>query len=624
MAETKVMKTLNGYEIVDAKARDEIERIRISDEKPLVYIDGYIPTTKQEGLATMRVESTWLNFVAYIKIKCQGSSSMEHPKKNFTVKLYKDEDRTIPLEIEIPGWKHPSNKFVLKANWVDSSHARNVVSAKLWGEIVASRPDYDTLPEELRMSPNNGAIDGFPIIVTTNGAYQGVYTWNIGKDAWLWGMDEDNTNHVLLCGETNTVGTGTDVSATNFREPWSGTDEDDWTVEVGTNSDAVKNAFNAIHECLNLPDEECKEMLNRYLDVQSAIDYDLFACVDRGVDNIARNMLLGTYDLKKWICGHYDMDMTWGIPFGEGYGHTDAEHLGSEYHEQNSLLWERIESLFVEEMKERGAYLRSTVLSYGNIMSKFEQFINTIGATAYEDDVWVYSEIPNRARQGLRYFREFVKERLEYFDKWISVLGREGGVMPTAVYAIDEPVVFTEGSEMIDTGVCIKDKDKSFTFAVDFTDTVGEISNTRILLGIADPQSAPNSDITIRCNEWFKQYLVRVGYAGDGSDAVYIETGINIQPNCEAVIVVRHEGGSSTFDVTIHTNGQTSTKTIPVDMTKVVTASPGNIWIGGLYDYDWQENKLVPKPKMWYGTINRFDFYDVYLTDAEVNTYINA
>lgn len=190
--------------VIEGKVATLTEEIARKD-KPLVYIDGKIPTTKDNVLAEMRVVSSWLNFHAYIKIKCQGTSSLAYPKKNFSVTLYQDEARTVPLYITIPGWKVASNKFVLKANWIDHIHARNIINARLWSEVVASRSDYDTLPSQLRNSPNNGAVDGFPIIVTANGTYQGIYTWNIGKEAWLFGMDEDNPNHALLCNEDNSL-----------------------------------------------------------------------------------------------------------------------------------------------------------------------------------------------------------------------------------------------------------------------------------------------------------------------------------------------------------------------------------------------------------------------------------
>ena len=54
---------------------------------PRVYIDGTIPTTKNEVLATLKYQSKTDTFNAYIKIKCQGTSSLAYPKKNFTIKV---------------------------------------------------------------------------------------------------------------------------------------------------------------------------------------------------------------------------------------------------------------------------------------------------------------------------------------------------------------------------------------------------------------------------------------------------------------------------------------------------------------------------------------------------------
>lgn len=128
---------------------------------PKVFINGVIPTTKNEVSAELTYISKTLNFHSYIKIKCQGNSSMSYPKKNFTIKLFQDEDRSEKLKIDFKGWGK-QNKFCLKANWIDISHLRNVVSARIWGDIVKSRSNYEDYPEELRTSPNQGAVDGFP------------------------------------------------------------------------------------------------------------------------------------------------------------------------------------------------------------------------------------------------------------------------------------------------------------------------------------------------------------------------------------------------------------------------------------------------------------------------------
>jgi hypothetical protein len=53
---------------------------------------------------------------------------MSYPKKNFTIKLFEDANRTVKQKIAFKNWGK-QNKFCLKANWIDISHLRNIVSA---------------------------------------------------------------------------------------------------------------------------------------------------------------------------------------------------------------------------------------------------------------------------------------------------------------------------------------------------------------------------------------------------------------------------------------------------------------------------------------------------------------
>jgi hypothetical protein len=99
-----------------------------TDDIPKVFIDGIIPTTKNAVLAELTYISKTLTFHSYIEIKCQGNSSMSYPKKNFTIKLFEDADRSVKQKIAFKNWGK-QNKFCLKANWIDISHLRNIVSA---------------------------------------------------------------------------------------------------------------------------------------------------------------------------------------------------------------------------------------------------------------------------------------------------------------------------------------------------------------------------------------------------------------------------------------------------------------------------------------------------------------
>lgn len=440
---------------------------RGENELPRVFIDGAIPNTKDDVLAEMRYESTDESFHAYLEIKCQGTSSMSFPKKNFTIKLYSDEERTVPYNCFFPLFGQNSSKYVLKANWVDHSHGRNIIGARMWSETVESRPDYNSMPKFLRDSPNNGAVDGFPVKVYTNGYYQGIYTWNIGKDAWMFGMDENNPKHVALCAETNTDFVYAETPC-NFRALWSGVDGEHWSVEVGTNSESVKNSLNAlISFVMDVDDSVFKANLGEYLDVQSAIDYYLFMYVNGGFDNLGKNMILVTYDLKRWHCVAYDMDIFWGC---NGLANTflnPNKPCPEEYAESFSLLWERIEKVFVSELQSRYAKLREKVLNFNNFTAKFERFHNLIGKDLLEEDLEIYPAIPLGNENHVKQARNFMRDRLAYVDGEIQTLGT--GFPGGTAYMLTQNAFFDGASDYVDTGVQLFDTFKDFTVFLSFT-----------------------------------------------------------------------------------------------------------------------------------------------------------
>ena len=150
---------------------------------PKVFLTGdnfsNMTTSKNEVTMDMEYISKTDRFTSAIKIKFQGDSSLTYPKKNFTIKMYEDDTYQKKLKKEFKNWGTNQNKYVLKANYIDITHARNIVSARLWSQIVKSRSNYDNLNELLKTSPNQGAIDGFLIKLYVNGTYQGRYTWNI-------------------------------------------------------------------------------------------------------------------------------------------------------------------------------------------------------------------------------------------------------------------------------------------------------------------------------------------------------------------------------------------------------------------------------------------------------------
>ena len=403
---------------------------QLMDMPRIYFSEGTLPTTKTATVMKFDYYSKTAAYHGYVDIKCQGTSSMSYPKKNFTIKSYKDKDKTKKLKIDFKGWGEQT-KFCLKANWIDITHARNVVSARLWGDVVKTRSDYATaLPELLRTSPNQGAIDGFPVLVYANGVYQGRYTLNIPKDGWMSNMDDALDTHCILCGEN--YGSGCFRAAPVI-------DGTDWSDELHDVVPAtIKTSWtNVINFVMTSSDAEFKANLSNYFDVNSLIDYLLYGIVSTGLDAFGKNQIYFTYDGIKWIASMYDLDSTWGLWWnGQSFVSTsyareefqDLKDEGNGVTKQGNLLYLRLQQLFIPQLKTRYTELRKDVLSVSHIIQKFEEFNDICPKDIVQEDYASttgggnFTGIPSKTTNNIQQLRSYINARLTYVDGYINAL----------------------------------------------------------------------------------------------------------------------------------------------------------------------------------------------------------
>lgn len=355
----------------------------------------------------------------------------------------------------------------------------------------------------MKNAPCHGAVDGFPIKLYYNGTYEGIYTWNIGKDAWMWNMDEDNPNHVLLCAETNTDGTY-QATPCNFRSLWSGVDGTNWSVEVGTNSDTLKNSLNNLIQFVMDNDGDAfRNGIGNYLDIQSAIDYYIFQYEVCGLDGLAKNMLLATYDLTVWRCGAYDLDSTFGL-YWNGKSFVSATYACPEnYQEQFSLLWERIEANYLPELKARQAELRKTVLSYSNMVTHFERFMDVIGLDLYAEDLTIYTGIPCGSTNNIKQIRNYIRDRQAYVDAEFAAMTEP--VPCTGISLDSDTLSFTaEGTQTLTATVTPDGCTDALIWESD------NISVAIVSDGVVTPVANGTAIITARCGEYSASCTVSV------------------------------------------------------------------------------------------------------------------
>ena len=393
-----------------------------TDDIPRVFLEGTIPTNLEETQATMTYVSKTCSFSAHLALSCADDASLSRDKKSFSIRMFSNPDRTRALNKSFRDWGYASNAYVLRSDFTDHSHSRNIVAARLWSEVMASRNDVSSLPSTLQDSPRIGASDGFPVKVYVNGTYQGIYTWTMGTECW-------NTNggsQGVLRALTNSNGEQPETPC-NFRAAWSGVSGEHWAVESGTASSLAFSLNNLITFVWEATNDQFRTSIGNYLDLQSAMDYYLFQYAICGVDGLGKNLRLATYDGTRWFCGCGDMDATFLLNIGGGSFVAETCRCPKDYQESRSLLWERMVTVFAQEMQDRYHQLRANVLTFSNICSHFDAYMDVIGTEAYREDVEIFPSIPQADANNIRQIRNAIRDRLAYCDEAIETLGQESG-----------------------------------------------------------------------------------------------------------------------------------------------------------------------------------------------------
>lgn len=597
--------TLNGKKydcFVDSVARENIGLASVEpaeEDIPKVFFGGALQQTKDEAVVPFRYISKTHDVSGYAEIKAQGNSSMSHPKKNQTVKMFVDEACESKMKVDFKGWGK-QNKHVYKANWIDLTHARNVVSARLWGDVVKSRANYADLPELFRTTPNQGAVDGFPVKVYADGVYQGRYTLNIPKDKWTFNMDDGLEEHCVLCGENYVSGC--------FRAP-AIINEADWTDEIhDTVPDSIKTRWNeVISFVMNATDEEFKAGIGDYFYVDSLIDYHLFGLMSCGLDAYGKNQIYATYDGKKWIACMYDMDSTWGL-WWTGQSFVPTGYDRSEFQDfkdgQGNLLYIRLEKLFKDELRTRWLELRNGALSVASIINRFERFTDIASAELVREDYasttgnGAFTDIPSKDINNIQQIRAFVVARHKWTDGYIARLTN----IATIQYVLPEPTTF-DGTSYIDTNIAILDEDRNLTFAMDFcpsADPVGGACAYRF------------GENRLSFIEWSNAWKVNWGAVNQ-----VVEISENIISAGGVRMVCTHNAGSGSVNVRAMTNTGSLTTGIGNGVTFDVGdgfITSEDVWIGA--------NQGNGDVYNFHGVINDLRFEDRVWTEAEIVAYL--
>ena len=302
----------------------------------------------------------------YIGVKYQGSSTLYNRKRNFRFTFYKDSGFSKKDKVKI-GEMVRTSGFNLKANYTDRSRVKEFIMNRILMDIWEHRENYHNYPWDSENEPYSGAtgmIKGFPIRVNIGGKFYGLD---------IFGLKKDEKNY-LLDGDTS----GMIVSGTrgNANDPnnWTAAKPEDWEDEMNdelteSNKQALTDFFSFINS-----ENFTKENVPQRMSVIDWIDYFINLQVFLMRDNTCRNMMLYTgSDKKIFYPFFYDLDLSWNF----NSINSNLDIMTNSYAADMSL-WENFRTLYKDEITNRYAYLRGTVLNIDYINTIYQEILSAI------------------------------------------------------------------------------------------------------------------------------------------------------------------------------------------------------------------------------------------------------
>lgn len=308
----------------------------------------------------------YLNGTYNIGVKYQGSSTLYNRKRNFRFTFYKDSSFSKKDKIKI-GEMVRTSGFNLKANYTDSSRIKELIMNRLFISIWENRKNYPSYPWDLEKNPFSGAvgmIKGFPIRVDIGGKFYGIDIFGLKKDEKNFLLDGDTSGMIV----SGTRGSATDP------DNWTAAKPEDWEDEMNdelteSNKQALTNFFSFINS-----ENFTKENVPQRMSVIDWIDYFIGLQVFLMKDNTCRNMILyAKKDKIKLFPFFYDLDLSLMISTND----YKQDIMFASYAKDMSL-WRNFKNLYWDEITNRYAFLRETVLSREYIQMVYADIVDKI------------------------------------------------------------------------------------------------------------------------------------------------------------------------------------------------------------------------------------------------------
>lgn len=369
-----------------------------------------------------------------VSIKYQGSGSLGNAKKNLRLTFYKKNDYKKKDKIKIGEMVRLSG-FNMKSYGSEGTRVVDPILSYLMIDIWETRGE-DAYPwnKETPYSGATGFIKSFPIETWFGDEFYGLQIFSLKKDEKNYLLDGDHdASGIFVSGDINSTTSWTAASARDWEDEFDADDKvpayddlPDGRESVSVETAAALNEFfkytkgfvNGEIEIdgATVPFE--KSMLEERIDLKGWIDYWICMQCFLTWDNTYHNMILYSGpDKKKMYAFFYDLDQS----LQENYGGdcvdiidmaTNPDHHPS-YVILDMSFWQKFIDEYKDQIINRYAYLRKTVLTLNNIESIYNFMVDNIPADVLQKESSRWGGNPKAFKNKITHY---FKDRFEWLD----------------------------------------------------------------------------------------------------------------------------------------------------------------------------------------------------------------
>jgi len=349
-------------------------------------------------------------FSSYLGVELRGSSSLNFPKKSYTIELWEDETGDYKRKKSLLGMRKDDD-WVLDGMWNEPVRIRDYTAHEIWlemGRIQA--PNANT-----KIGISREYCELF-----VNGKYFGVYYLGelIDRKQLDLKMYDTQLEGELYKGYAWAGGvTYTGLSDyDNGDDYWNGYEAKyprdlallDWS-----------NLYDHIDFVINSSQDDFNSNISSKIDLNNAIDYYIFLNLMFATDNSGKNVYIAKVDKEaKYFFTPWDMDGSFGIDW-TGYRTNTTDKLLS-----NGLYNKLLDyPEFINGAKQRWESLRLDQLSIPNLTGRFirnNNFLESNGVHLRE------SIVPELAKDYSEFEIDFIiswiDRRIDFMDNYFKNL----------------------------------------------------------------------------------------------------------------------------------------------------------------------------------------------------------